>query len=173
MYPHYLTIVMIRNLIVLDSGGRNLLALNFGECHSLNASPELVSSFISAIYAFSQTVIGKKIKEITFEDLHFMILSKADLIFLISADDDNMTRNRVKLLRIAELFLERYGEEQENFEETGKTPNFKEFELLLFRLKIAMKNCGGRPECEGCPNHRVLPLGKIAKAFQEHESSEG
>ena len=40
---------MIRNLLILDKKGNNLLEVNFGECHSLAANPSIVSSFISAI----------------------------------------------------------------------------------------------------------------------------
>jgi hypothetical protein len=158
---------MIRNLIILDAAGRNLLAVNFGECHSLGDNPSLISSFVSAIYSFSQATIGQGIREIKFDELQFIMTSKQDLIFLISADDDELTRNRVKLLRISELFFERHKEDLETFEKTGNAPDFSDFTRLLFKLRITLKNCGGHPECEGCPNHRVLPLDKIAEVFKE------
>ncbi|MHA1909089.1 MAG: hypothetical protein ACW98Y_17460, partial [Candidatus Thorarchaeota archaeon] len=97
---------MIRNLIILDSAGRDLLAINFGECHSLGGSPALISSFVSAIYSFSQTALGQGIKNIKFENLYFMLLNINEIIFLISADDEDLQSNRVKLQRIAEMFFD-------------------------------------------------------------------
>ena len=162
---------MIRNLIILDNAGRNLLAVNFGECHSLGGSSLLVSSFISAIYSFGQSALGEGVKNIKFENLIFLLMAKDDLIFLISADDDETENNRLKLDRISAMFLEKHAQEIQDFEKTSLTPDFTEFTNLLLDLKITQKNCGGKPECEGCPNHRVLPLDEIVKVFRK-ESGE-
>lgn len=163
---------MIRNLIILDNAGRNLLDVNFGECHSLGSSPLLISSFISAIYSFGQSAVGEGIKNIKFENLVFLLKAKQDIIFLISADDDEIENNRLKLDRISGMFLEKYAREIQDFEKTSITPDFTEFTNLLRDLNITQKNCGGRPECEGCPNHRVLPLDEISKAFRKEPTEE-
>ena len=163
---------MIRNLIVLDKAGRDLLAMNFGECHSLGGSPALISSFISAIYSFSQSAVGQGIKNIKFENLYFKLLNKNEIIFLISADDNDVRSNRIKLERISEMFFERYSNEVKEFEVNSISPDFTEFTDLLLELKITQKNCGGRPECQGCPNHRVLPLEEISKVFKKESTEE-
>ncbi|MHA2425247.1 MAG: hypothetical protein ACXAEF_10685 [Candidatus Thorarchaeota archaeon] len=159
---------MIRNLIILDSAGRDLLAVNFGECHSMGGSPALISSFVSAIYSFSQSAIGQGIKNIKFENLYFMILNINEIIFLISADDEDVQTNRVKLQRIAEMFFDRYKKEMRDFEANSIAPDFTEFTKHLLDLRITQENCGGRSECEGCPNHRVLPLEEISDAFRRN-----
>lgn len=158
---------MIRNLLILDKKGNNLLEVNFGECHSLAASASMVSSFISAIYTFGQAMTGQGIKNIRFEHLFFLLYSQNDFIFLISVDDDLESENRAKLERISSLFLEKYGQELKEFEETSITPDFTEFIDLLLDLNIAQKNCGELPDCEDCPKHRVLPLDEISKVFSE------
>lgn len=163
---------MIRNLIILDDAGSNLLDVNFGQCHSLGGSPLLISSFISAIYSFGKYAIGEGIKNIKFENLVFLLLAKDGIIFLISADDEEIDNNRLKLERISQMFLENYRQELIDFEKTRVTPDFSEFTTLLLNLNITQKNCGGRPECEGCPNHRVLPLDEISKAFKSKFSED-
>lgn len=156
---------MIRNLIIFSKKGYNLLEVNFGECHSLAASPLMVSGFISAIYAFGQSLNGRGIKNIRFEHLYFMLYTQNEFIFLISVDDDRESENRAKLERISSLFLEKYSEDLREFEETSITPDFTEFIDLLLDLDISQKNCGEHPDCEDCPNHRVLPLDEISKVF--------
>ena len=158
---------MIRNLIIIDKKGTNLLEVNFGECHSLAADPLMISSFISAIYAFGQSLNSRGIKNIRFEHLYFMLYTQNEFIFLISVDDDLESENRAKLERISSLFLERYSEQLRELEEASTTPDFTEFIDLLLDLDIAQKNCGEHPDCEDCPNHRVLPLDEISKAFLE------
>ena len=158
---------MIRNLIIIDKKGTNLLEVNFGECHSLAANPLVISSFISAIYAFGQSLNGRGIKNIRFEHLYFMLYTKKEFIFLISVDDDLESENRAKLERISSLFLEKYSQELREFEETNTPSDFTEFINILLDLDIAQKNCGEHPDCEDCPNHRVLPLDEISKVFYD------
>jgi hypothetical protein len=64
------------------------------------------------------------------------------------------------------MFFDKYKHEMKNFEANSIAPDFTEFTDHLLDLKITQTNCGGRPECEGCPNHRVLPLEEISKVFK-------
>jgi len=70
------------------------------------------------------------------------------------------------------MFTEKYAREIQDFEDTSVTPDFTEFTNLLLDLKITQRNCGGRPECKGCPNHRVLPLDEISKAFRKESTDD-
>ena len=158
---------MIRNLIILDSAGNDILSANFGECHSLGTGSELIGNFVSAIYSFSQTIIGQEIRNIRFEHLDFLILSKHDIIFMISADDGASSDNRRKLDRISSLFIERYEEDLDRFKRTNIPQYYPTFIDYLHELDITQRNCGGRPTCEDCPNHRVLPLEEISKTMQK------
>ncbi len=158
---------MIRNLIILDSAGNDLVSANFGECHSLGTSSELIGGFVSAIYSFSQTIIGQEIRNIRFEHLDFLVLSKQDIIFMISADDGSARDNRRKLERISSLFIERYEDDLATFKRTNTAQDFHDFIDYLHELDITQKNCGGRPTCEDCPDHRVLPLEEISKTIQK------
>ncbi|MFW9921233.1 MAG: hypothetical protein ACFFED_16640 [Candidatus Thorarchaeota archaeon] len=158
---------MIRNLIILDHAGNNLLSANFGECHSLGTSSEHIGGFVSAIYSFSQTIIGQEIRNIRFAHLDFLILSKSDIIFMISADDGGSHDNRRKLERISSLFIERYKDEVSQLKNTTNSPDFREFIDYLHELDITQQNCGNRPACQDCPDHRVLPLDEISKTLQK------
>ena len=162
---------MIRNLIILDSSGNDLLSANFGECHSLGTKHDLIGSFVNAIYSFSQTIIGQEIRNIRFEHLDFLIMSKEDIIFMISADDGIPQENRRKLNRISTLFLERYKEQVAHLDDTRISPDFTEFVDYLHELDITQRNCGGRPTCADCPDRRVLPLEEMSKSIQKEMTS--
>ncbi len=159
---------MIRNLMVLDRKGSNLLEVNFGECHSLSADPSVVAGFVGAIFMFGQSLNTKEIRNIRFEHLYFMFYPLKEFIFLISVDDDLESENRAKLERISDLFIEKYAHDLQNILDTNTAPDFTEFIDLLLDLDIAQNNCGEHPDCEECPNHRVLPLDEIAKVFREY-----
>jgi hypothetical protein len=156
---------MIRNLVILDDQGNDIVNANFGECHSLGTDPNLIGSFVSAVYSFSQSIIGQEIKNIKFDNLNFMILSKDSLVYMISVDDSEVIANRNKLKRISELFVERYGREFVHRESHPKH-DFDRFVDVLHDLDITQKNCGGRPSCDDCPDHSTLPLDKIAQTIQ-------
>jgi hypothetical protein len=55
---------MIRNLVILDKNGRDLLSSNFGECHSFGDNDDMISGFISAIYTFSKMLSADTVSEI-------------------------------------------------------------------------------------------------------------
>jgi hypothetical protein len=158
---------MIRNLMVLDKEGGSLLEMNFGECHSLSAEPSVISNFVSAMFMFGQSLNNQEIKNIRFEHLYFMFYPLKEYIFLISVDDDFEAENRVKLERISELFMGQYTQGNPPPMNTSTPPDYTEFIDLLIDLNIAQNNCGAHPDCEDCPNHRVLPLDEIAEVFKD------
>ena len=158
---------MIRNLIVLDHEGSNLLEVNFGECHSLMAGETAISNFITALHMFGKSMIGHSIRNIRFEHLYFMLLNEEDFLFLISIDDDLIAENRFKLERISELFLEKYSQELRDIKESDNGHDFTEFIDLLIDMNIAQRNCGGNPTCDDCPEHRVLPIERMTDVIRE------
>ena len=163
---------MIRNLIILHSAGLDLYATNFGECHSMGGDPSMLGAFFSAIHKFGQANEGGSIQQVEFEHLTFLVKEMDDLLFVISFDDDSVKENIVKLDRIADIFTHVYGHYLNDTNDTISIPDTTDFDNLLIDLKIAQRNCGGRPLCEGCPNARVLPLEQIIDSFQEDEVQE-
>ncbi len=85
---------------------------------------------------------------------------------MISADDGSSRENRNKLNRISSLFLERYEDEVARFKATNVSQDFHGFVDYLHELDITQPNCGGRPTCADCPDHRVLPLEEISKTLK-------
>jgi hypothetical protein len=163
---------MIRNLIILHSAGLDLFATNYGECHSMGGDPSMLGSFFSAIHKYGQSMEGGSIQQVEFENLTFLVKEQENLIFVLSFDDDHMEENIVKLDRIADLFIHVYGHYLSDTEDAIGIPDTTDFDSLLIDLKIAQRNCGGRPLCEGCPNARVLPLDQIIDTFQEDKVQE-
>jgi hypothetical protein len=145
---------MIRNLIILHSAGLDIFATNFGECHSMGGDPSMLGAFFSAIHKFGQANEGGSIQQVEFEHLTFLV-----------------KENVVKLDRIADIFTHVYGHYLTDGEDAIGIPDTTDFDNLLIDLKIAQRNCGGRPLCEGCPNARVLPLDQIIESFQDDEAS--
>jgi hypothetical protein len=156
---------MIRNLIILHSAGVDLFATNFGECHSMGSDPAMLGSFFSAIHKYGQSVMSGAIQQVEFDHLTFLVKELENLIFVISFDDDLAEENIIKLDRIADIFIQVYGHYLTDSEDAIAIPDTTDFDNLLIDLKIAQRNCGGRPLCEGCPNARVLPLDQIIESF--------
>ena len=78
---------MIRNLIIIDENSRTLLSANFGECHSLGEDNDMVSGFISAVHSFAKIVDAESVDEIQLGTLTFILMSKGNLVFALSADE--------------------------------------------------------------------------------------
>ncbi|MHA2386782.1 MAG: hypothetical protein ACXAEE_11290 [Candidatus Thorarchaeota archaeon] len=137
----------------------------------MGGDPSMLSAFFSAIHKFGQANEGGPIQQVEFEHLTFLVKEMDDLLFVISFDDDNVKENVVKLDRIADIFTHVYGHYLTDGEDAIGIPDTTDFDNLLIDLKIAQRNCGGRPLCEGCPNARVLPLDQIIESFQDDEAS--
>ncbi len=153
---------MIRNLIILDKNGRTLLCSNFGECHSMCDNAEEISGFINALSSFGEYLSSDMLEQIELSGLRFILMSRADLIFAISADDENTEEHSVILNKIIELFADIYDSFSFGIEDEIDTALYIDFPKFLVDQKVLKLNCGKYVECEGCPNKdKSLPLGEM------------
>ncbi len=162
---------MIRDIVILNKSGISLFSQNFGECHSFGEDPHLFAGFISAIYSFSESINSGGISKIDLSGDKRILFQKNDKrIYTIICDStDDIQAMEVKAEKISEIFENEYKEELERFE--GDISYFEGFGNLLLDLKITQKNCGGRPECDGCPNStKSLPLDNITNKLKEEAS---
>jgi hypothetical protein len=159
---------MIRNLLILDKNGRALLCSNFGECHSLCDNTEEISSFINALSTFGQALSADVLNEITLSGLRFMLMPKEDLLFSISADDDDTDAQRDVLVQIIGFFADLYDSFSCGIEDEIDTAVYQEFPKFLVDQGILQLNCGKYVECEDCPNkENSLPLQKMTEELEE------
>lgn len=159
---------MIRNLIILDKNGRALLCSNFGECHSLCDNAEEISGFINALSSFGSALSADVLNEITLSGLRFMLMPKEDLIFSISADDDDTKEHRAILTQIVGLFADIYDSFSCGMEDEIDTIVYQDFPKYLVDQGILQLNCGKYVECEGCPNREnSLPLREMTEELDE------
>ncbi len=80
---------------------------------------------------------------------------------------DDPAEIQFKIKRIAALFSDLHNDDAKQF--NGNTEKFDTFGDTLIAMNLAQKNCGGRPECEGCPNS--LKTSKILDAFKKDKRS--
>ena len=161
---------MIRNLLILDKNGRALLCSNFGECHSLCDNTEEISSFINALSSFGGAISADTLNEITLSGLRFILRSKEDLIFSISADDDDTEGQRKILTEIIGLFADLYDSFSCGIEDEIDTAVYQEFPKFLVDQGILQLNCGKYTECEGCPNREnSLPLSQMTEELDSRK----
>ncbi len=159
---------MIRNLLILDKNDRALLCSNFGECHSLCDNTEEISGFISALSTFGQALSADVLNEITLSGLRFIMMPKEDLIFSISADDDDTEAHRDILAQIIDLFADLYDSFSCGIEDEIDTTVYQEFPKFLVDQGILQLNCGKYVECEDCPNRdNSLPLQKMTEELDK------
>ncbi len=150
---------MIRNLIIIDKTGRTLLSSNFGECHSMSDNAEEISGFISALSSFGKYLSSDDLNQIELSGLRFILRSRVDLIFAISADDDNTEVHSATLNKIIGLFADIYDSFSYGIEDEIDTAVYQDFPKFLVNQKILKLNCRKYIECEGCPNRDdSLPL---------------
>lgn len=150
---------MIRNLLILDKNGRALLCSNFGECHSMCDNTEEISGFIKALSSFGDYLETAMLDEIQLSGLRFLLTSRADLIFALSADDEDSDEHRAILNKIIELFADIYDTFSFGIEDEIDTGVYQDFPKFLVDQEILQLNCGKYVECEGCPNRdNSLPL---------------
>ena len=162
---------MIRNLIIINRYGRALLSANFGECHSLGEDDEMVSGFISALYGFSKLLEAATLDQIELGALTFILMTKGNLVFALSADDENIPEHKLTLVKIINLFEDLYDYYTVCVEPDVDVTVFHEFPKFLVDQEILQPNCGNYTECEECPNSsRSLPLEKMSRQLDSHHS---
>jgi hypothetical protein len=150
---------MIRNLIIINKDGRPLLSANFGECHSFGEDDEMISGFISALYSFSKLLEATSLDQIELGSLTFILITKGNLVFALSADDENIPEHKSTLLRIIDLFEDLYDYYTVCVEPDIDVAIFHEFPKFLVDQGILQPNCGNYTKCEECPNStRSLPV---------------
>ena len=160
---------MIRNLIIIDSTGRALLSANFGECHSFGEDDEMVSGFISALHGFARLLEAKTLDQIQLGRLTFVLMAKGNLVFALSADDENIPDHKITLTKIIELFEDLYDYYTVRVEPDIDVAIFQEFPKFLVDQDILKPNCGNYTECEDCPNsEKSLPLLELKEKLDSH-----
>lgn len=149
---------MIRDVIILHKSGVPLFYQNFGQCHSFGQEINLISGFISAIQMFSEQLAGSQIEMIELMEKKMAFSKSSSTINAIICDkNDTSEIISVKIKKVSEIFENEYTSHIKNF--NGNITPFDNFGNILIDLNITQKNCGGRPECAGCPNStKSLPL---------------
>jgi hypothetical protein len=144
---------MIRNIFITQNG-ISLVKLNFGECHSLGNNEDLVTGFLCALDSFSKEVTGSTIKSMYFDEYKFHFFKDEDyfdlLYVFITEILDDPNEVDFKIRKIASIFAEKYADAMKDF--YGEISKFDDFKSILIDMNLAKKNCGGLPECTGCPN---------------------
>lgn len=141
---------MIQNLIIIKDG-TTLLSENFGNCHSLQGNPILLSGFFDALTSFSEEFEQGSLDQLKFKNASVNFLKSDGLLYIIVSDlEDSLTSNTTKLKKIARLFFGEYGKYLVNF--SGEITSFDDFKDTLLNLGIAQKNCGKHSECSECPD---------------------
>ena len=120
---------------------------------------EEISGFIKALSSFGDYLETAMLDEIQLSGLRFLLTSRADLIFALSADDEDSDEHRAILNKIIELFADIYDTFSFGIEDEIDTGVYQDFPKFLVDQEILQLNCGKYVECEGCPNRdNSLPL---------------
>jgi hypothetical protein len=162
--------LMIRNLIIINKDGRALLSANYGECHSLGEDDELISGFVSAVHGFSKFLEAKSLDQIQLGTLTFILMAKGNLVFALSADDENNVEHKTTLVKIIDLFEDLYDFYTVCVDSDIDIAVFKEFPKFLVDQNILARNCGNYRECEDCPNKKKsLPLEEMTTQMDSYQ----
>jgi hypothetical protein len=95
-------------------------------------------------------------------------MPKEDLLFSISADDDDTDAQRDVLVQIIGFFADLYDSFSCGIEDEIDTAVYQEFPKFLVDQGILQLNCGKYVECEDCPNkENSLPLQKMTEELEE------
>ncbi len=132
---------------------------------------EEISGFINALSSFGKYLATDMLDEIKLSNLSFILISRADLIFAISIDDENTEEHTTTLRQIIDLFADLYDVFSFGIEDEIDIEIYQEFPKFLVDQEILQLNSGKYAECDGCPNkERSLPLRKMtAELDSRHE----
>ncbi|MHA1935613.1 MAG: hypothetical protein ACW97A_10040 [Candidatus Thorarchaeota archaeon] len=126
-------------------------------------STEMVSGFLSAICSFVKILSTDGLDRIQLGGLRFMLKSWQDLIFAISADDEDTEKHESILVKIGDLFFDIYDSLWLGINEEIDTAVFQDFPKYLVDHDLLKLNCGKYVECKGCPNRdNSLPLREMS-----------
>lgn len=78
---------MIRNILILDDGGRVLVARTYDETMAIGR--ELVGSFLSAVSLFGQETFSEQVREITLAKRRILLQRNKNFYVVVMADLDN------------------------------------------------------------------------------------
>jgi hypothetical protein len=125
---------------------------------------QTVSGFVSALHSFSKMLAAGDLSEIQLGSLSFLLMTRRDYLFAISADDNNTDVNRTKLNKIAQLFVERCLKDRDS---GGGIRDACSFTEQLLDEQILQRNCGEHHDCADCENrHKSLPLSDMRSEIE-------
>jgi hypothetical protein len=161
---------MIRDVIIIAKSGIPLFHKNFGACHSFGADLNMIAGFISALQLFSEELDGSDIRSMEMAQKLVVFHRFQDINYVVICDNsDAIHEIKSKIEKISEIFCHEYHQMIANF--NGDISIFDHFAQTLIDLQITQKNCGGRPECEGCPNStKTLPLSAMISEMHTKKS---
>ncbi len=124
----------IHNVLILKSSGQNIFSWTQ---IAFNLDDDLLSSFTSAIFTFTQELGEKSIHVLDMENLKFLYAyeQEYDLILAMGIDRDDekqLGTFKIVLDEIKTVFIEKYGAFLENF--NGEVSVFKKFETDVDRI---------------------------------------
>ncbi|MFW9794885.1 MAG: hypothetical protein ACFFEE_11310 [Candidatus Thorarchaeota archaeon] len=132
---------------------------------------EEISGFIKSLSNFGRHLTEDVLNEIQLSNLRFILLSRADLIFAISIDDDKIEEHSDTLSNIIDLFGDIYDTFSFGIEDEIDVIVYQDFPRFLVDQEILHLNCGKYVECEGCPNReKSLPLGDMTKELDSQHN---
>ncbi len=131
---------------------------------------EALSGFIEALSSFGSLLSNGMLSEVVLSGLQFMIMPHNEIIFSISADDDETKNNKRALEKIIDVFADIYDSYSLGIEDEIDPVIYKDFPKFLVDQGVLKLNCGLYVECEGCPNRvRSLPLNEMTKELQSKQ----
>ncbi|TFG29301.1 MAG: hypothetical protein EU532_03400 [Promethearchaeota archaeon] len=124
----------IIGIFIIDTAGCPLFTKIMGKRTDIIDGEVQIGGFISALFSFSQFVIGKetggKLKEINFGNQLFYTITKKNIIFAFLVEKLTPLIKRYMYL-MADEFLEEYNQDLENF--NGDVTRFYKFEHNINR----------------------------------------
>ncbi|MHA2359273.1 MAG: hypothetical protein ACXAB5_03290 [Candidatus Thorarchaeota archaeon] len=134
---------------------------------------EEISGFINALSSFGKYLSTDILNDIQLSNLRFILMSRADLIFALSTDDNDTEEHSTTLSKIIELFADIYDSFSFGIEDEIDVIVYQDFPKYLVDQEILQLNCGKYTECEGCPNRDdSLPLREMTVELDSRKDSE-
>ncbi len=161
---------MIRDVFIINQSGINLYHGHFGECHSIDADPDLFSSFVSAVQIMCRTKSGTDIKNLEIGKWAIYFYQSDNFVTaMISEAEDDEEKHKANIKKIAQMFSQIYDKLLNSF--NGSISIFQNFGNILIEKGFTQKNCGKYPLCNHCEDSdQALPLEKFINSIEQSES---